>query len=189
MGTIILILQKRNLRSNLYLLTCFYSLNIFPRKRIFIYRTLNFFKFKFKWLWALGCFSCCLFVTLWTVVHQAPLSTGFSQQECWSGLPHPPPRDLSHPGIKLVSLASPSLADRFFIIAPPGKPIPTGNNEEESMLPGWGGRLGVGTVFPVNFILNLKHMFRFELCSPYILEHSISPFILLHFGSSVSWCS
>ena len=26
-------------------------------------------------------------VTLWTVAHQAPLSTGFSRQECWRGLP------------------------------------------------------------------------------------------------------
>ena len=29
---------------------------------------------------------------------QAPLSMGFSRQEYWSGLPCPPPRDLSHPG-------------------------------------------------------------------------------------------
>ena len=28
-----------------------------------------------------------LFATLWTVAHQAPLSLGFSRQECWSGLP------------------------------------------------------------------------------------------------------
>ena len=28
-----------------------------------------------------------LFVTPWTVAHQAPLSMGFSKQECWSGLP------------------------------------------------------------------------------------------------------
>ena len=28
-----------------------------------------------------------LFATLWTVASQAPLSMGFSRQECWSGLP------------------------------------------------------------------------------------------------------
>ena len=28
-------------------------------------------------------------VTLWTAAHQAPLSTGFSRQEYWSGLPFP----------------------------------------------------------------------------------------------------
>ena len=39
-----------------------------------------------------------LFVTLCTVVHQAPLSMGFSGQEYWSGLPFPSPGDLPHPG-------------------------------------------------------------------------------------------
>ena len=36
------------------------------------------------------CFLLCrvwLFVTPWTVAHQAPLSMGFSSQEYWSGLP------------------------------------------------------------------------------------------------------
>ena len=39
---------------------------------------------------------CCvqLFVTLWTVAHQAPLSMRFLRQEYWSGLPFPPPGDL-----------------------------------------------------------------------------------------------
>ena len=32
-----------------------------------------------------------LFVTPWTVAHQAPLSMGFSRQEYWSGVPLPPP--------------------------------------------------------------------------------------------------
>ena len=35
-----------------------------------------------------------LSVTPWTVAHQAPLSVGFFRQECWSGLPCPPPGDL-----------------------------------------------------------------------------------------------
>ena len=41
-------------------------------------------------------FSCSVssFVTPWTVARQAPLSTGFSRQEDWSGLPWPPPGDL-----------------------------------------------------------------------------------------------
>ena len=42
-----------------------------------------------------------LFVTLWTVAFQAPLSLGFSQQEYWSGLPFP--RDLHDPGIEPTS--------------------------------------------------------------------------------------
>ena len=32
-----------------------------------------------------------LFVTLWTVARQAPVSVGFSRQEYWSGLPFPSP--------------------------------------------------------------------------------------------------
>ena len=37
-------------------------------------------------------FSCVrLCATLWTAAHQAPLSTGFSRQEYWSGLPFPSP--------------------------------------------------------------------------------------------------
>ena len=42
----------------------------------------------------LGHFSLVrLFETLWTIVHQAPLSMGFSRQEYRSGLPCPPPGD------------------------------------------------------------------------------------------------
>ena len=40
-----------------------------------------------------------LFVTLWTVTCQVPLSTGFSRQEYWSGLPCPLPGDLPDSGI------------------------------------------------------------------------------------------
>ena len=60
-------------------------------------------------------FSCVqLFVTLWTVAHQAPLSMGFSRQEYWSGLPCPPPGDLPDPGMESASLMSPALAGMFF---------------------------------------------------------------------------
>ena len=42
--------------------------------------------------------SCVqLFVTLWTVARQVPLSVGFPRQEHWSGLPCPPPRGSSQP--------------------------------------------------------------------------------------------
>ena len=47
-----------------------------------------------------------LFVTPWTVAHQAPLSMGFSRQEYWSESPFPSPGDLSNPGIKPESLMS-----------------------------------------------------------------------------------
>ena len=39
---------------------------------------------------------------------------GFSRQEYWSGLPYPPPGDLSDPGIKPTSLTSLALAGGFF---------------------------------------------------------------------------
>ena len=60
-------------------------------------------------------FSCVrLFVTLWTVACQMPLSMGFSRQEYWSGLSFPLPGDLPDPGIKPTSLMSPALAGGFF---------------------------------------------------------------------------
>ena len=46
--------------------------------------------------------------------HQAPLTMGFSRQEYWSGLPCPPPGDLSDPGIEPTSLRSPALVGGFF---------------------------------------------------------------------------
>ena len=55
-----------------------------------------------------------LFVTPWTVAHQAPLSRGFSRQEHWSGLPCPPPGDLTDTGMEPVCLKSPALSGRCF---------------------------------------------------------------------------
>ena len=59
-----------------------------------------------------------LFVTLWTVAHQAPLSRGFPRQEYWSQLPFPSPGDLPDPGIEPTS---PALASGFLTAEPPGK--------------------------------------------------------------------
>ena len=50
-----------------------------------------------------------LFVTLWTVACQTPLSMGFSRQEYWSGLPCAPSEYLPDPGIKPTSPAAPAL--------------------------------------------------------------------------------
>ena len=52
----------------------------------------------------------------WTVALQAPLFVGFSRQEYWSGLPCPPPGDLSYRGVEPMSLMSPALANGFFTI-------------------------------------------------------------------------
>jgi len=53
--------------------------------------------------------------TSWTVAHEAPLSTGFSRQEYYSGLSFPSRGDLPDPGIEPTSLVSPALAGEFFI--------------------------------------------------------------------------
>ena len=55
-----------------------------------------------------------LFALPWTVAHQAPLSTGFSRPESWSGLPFPSPGDLPISGIEPGIPALP--ADFFFTI-------------------------------------------------------------------------
>ena len=55
-----------------------------------------------------------LFVTLWTITHQVPLSMGFFRQEYWSGLLFPPPGDLYNPGIKPASFVCLALAGKFF---------------------------------------------------------------------------
>ena len=64
--------------------------------------------------------SCIrLFATPWTVAYQAPLSTGFSRQECWSGLPFPSPGDLPDPGNEP---GSPALQADALPSELPGKP-------------------------------------------------------------------
>ena len=54
------------------------------------------------------------------VVHQVPLSMGFSRQEYWSGLPFPSPGDLSDPRIEPES---PALQTNSLPSEPPWKPF------------------------------------------------------------------
>ena len=63
-----------------------------------------------------------LFVTPWTIAHQARLSMGFSRQEHWSGLPCPPPGDLPDPRIKPGS--SSLQVDSLPLAPPPGLHTP-----------------------------------------------------------------
>ena len=60
-----------------------------------------------------------LFVTPWTVAHQAPLSLVFPKQDYWTGLLFPSRGDLHHPEIEP---ASPTLAGGFFTTESPGTP-------------------------------------------------------------------
>ena len=70
----------------------------------------------------LSFFCVQLFVTLWTVAHQAPLSMEFSRQEQWSELPFPSPGELPYPGIEPIPLMFPALPGGFFTTGQPGKP-------------------------------------------------------------------
>ena len=60
-----------------------------------------------------------LFVTPWTVAHQAPPSMEFSRQEYWSGVPFPSAGDLPNPGIEP---GSPTLWADTLLSEPPGNP-------------------------------------------------------------------
>ena len=48
---------------------------------------------------------------------------GFSRQECWSGLPRPPPGDLPDPGMEARSPPSPALQPDSSPAGPPVKPV------------------------------------------------------------------
>ena len=71
--------------------------------------------------YVLGCVR--FFATPWTIARQAPLSTGLSRQEYWSGLPFRPAADLPNPGIepRYPTLQVDSLPSK-----PSGKPKNTG---------------------------------------------------------------
>ena len=67
----------------------------------------------------LSCFSYVwLFVNLRTIAHQAPLSTGFSRQEYWSGLPFPSLGDLPNPE---MAPRPPTLQPSSLLYEPLGK--------------------------------------------------------------------
>ena len=84
-----------------YSTNCLYMLPIYPVKSLNrspkasdLFTFLGHVKVKVKSLSHVR-----LFVTPWTVAHQAPPSMGFSRQEYWSGLPFPSSGDLPDPGI------------------------------------------------------------------------------------------
>ena len=64
-----------------------------------------------------------LYVILWSIGHQVPLTMEFSRPEYWSGQPLPSPGDLPNPRIELKSLElqADSLPSEL-----PGKPKNTG---------------------------------------------------------------
>ena len=92
--------------------------------------------------------SCLIIVMSWTVTRQAPLSTGFSRQAYWSGLPFRSPRDLPDPGIKP---RSPALQA--------GSYFPGGSESREStcsvgdvgLIPGLGISAGEGNGYSLQY--------------------------------------
>ena len=52
--------------------------------------------------------------TVWATREAQSLSIGFSKQKYWSGLPCPPPGDLTDPWMEPASLMSPALSGGFF---------------------------------------------------------------------------
>ena len=75
-------------------------------------------------VWSLRHIRLC--VTPWTVAHQAPLSMGFSRQECWSGLPFPSPGDPQ--GHQANPSSRPSrVLDSFFLFLRRGSQVGRGH--------------------------------------------------------------
>ena len=56
-----------------------------------------------------------LFETLWTVAYQVPLSTGFSRQKYWSGVPLPSPVKMHRYDRKLLNYFQKGNKDRFLL--------------------------------------------------------------------------
>ena len=64
--------------------------------------------------------SCVwLFETLWAIAQKVPLSMGLSQEEYWSGLPFPPPRDLPEPRDRTHISSVSCIGSRLFTTEPP----------------------------------------------------------------------
>ena len=83
-------------------MTKIWHVNLYVRNYIYTFKNKTLFSLLLLLL--LSRFSSVwLFVTLWTIAHQAPPSIEFSRQEYWSGLPFP------SPGVFLTQGLNPSL--------------------------------------------------------------------------------
>ena len=73
------------------------------------------------WLSVLYFSRVQIFVTAYTVAHQASLSMGFFRQEKLEWVVFPSPRDLPNPGIEPMSPVSPALQADSLLTKPSGK--------------------------------------------------------------------
>ena len=108
------LMRKNRVISGIFLKTQNILFNIWPNSSKYPYSRNTIHACALSRLW--------LFVTLWIVAHQAPLSMKVLRQEYWSRLPFPPPEDHLDPGMETRSLVSPALTGGFFTTEPPGKP-------------------------------------------------------------------
>ena len=84
-------------------------------QKIYISLSIDWFINRFILLLLLSHFSHVqLFVTPWTVVHQDPLSIGFSRQEYWSGFAMLSSRGSSWPRDRTCVSMPPALAGRLY---------------------------------------------------------------------------
>ena len=64
-----------------------------------------------------------LFMILWTIAHEGPLSKRFSRQEHWSGLLCSPPRDLLSLRVRSHIYSSSDTASGFLTAEPRGQAL------------------------------------------------------------------
>ena len=128
---------------------------------VYTHMTLYISMYTHMWFYAciharavLSCFRPVqLFVTLWTVAHQAPLSMGFSRQEYWSGLSCPPPMDLPDLEIEVTSLC-------------------LLHWQEGSLPPAPSGKLIYMYTYTDNVVLRNNHIYTYTYIYTYIYIHT-----------------
>ena len=111
---------------------------------------------KWKWSEVKLLSGVWLFATPWTAVYQAHPSTGFSRQECWSGLLFPSLGNLPDPGIKP---GSPALQADALPSEPPGKPIPKKGSAKECS-----NYLTIALISHANKVLLIILQIRLQQC-------------------------
>ena len=62
-------------------------------------------------------------MSLWTVAHEAPLSTEVFRQDYWSGLPRPPLGDLPDPEIEHTFPVALALQGDSLLLSHQGSPL------------------------------------------------------------------
>ena len=138
----------------------------------------------------LNYFTCVqLFVTLWIVAHQTPLSMGFSWQECQGGLPCFPPGDLPTQGsiLHLLSLlhwqvgslpVAPPIISQIWSQKCTGKKIGKSHQISFVYLLGKYGGIKIIPLFLLISLLNIPviQVFRIAWGSPSTSSPKLEPF-------------